>query len=69
MLIEHGVDVTAQTNDGWTPLHLAIQGRQQKRRIGWKERRFLGRFGGQKLEIVNMLINRGADVSALTKDG
>jgi ankyrin repeat protein len=24
-LIEHGTDVTAQNNDGWTSLHLALR--------------------------------------------
>ena len=64
MLIEHGADVTAQTQDGWTPLHLAIQGRN-----GGSRKKETRRIRVRKLEVINMLIKRGADVSALTKDG
>ncbi|KAN0123104.1 Ankyrin repeat-containing domain protein [Russula decolorans] len=58
MLIERGADVTAQNNDGETPLHLASAPSSR------------ARFSPQKYaEVVHMLLEHGADVNARNKNG
>ncbi len=60
MLVERGVDVSAQNKDGQTPLHLVFQ---------W-ECLFSIRPGmSSHPEIAHILIKHGADVSAQDKDG
>ena len=79
-LVDHGADVYARDNMGWTPLHRAVN-------IGWAldVARFLieqgadvnakGNFGEAPLHVANptksaaLLIDRGADVNARDNNG
>ena len=55
MLVEHGADVTAQTKNGDTPLHLAMTSPRQ--------------LEEGNVEVARMLIERGAGVAAQNKNG
>jgi ankyrin len=69
LLIDHGADVTAQNKDGDTPLHLALTPSNQSpalsRLVLMEE---TPKLTGGEVEVVRMLINRGADVTAQNKD-
>ena len=80
MLIERGVDVTAQNNDGWAPLHLAlVYGEVEVARMliergadvtaqnndGWTPLHLASQRG--QVEVARMLVEHGADAAAQSK--
>jgi ankyrin repeat protein len=66
MLIERGVDLSAQDKDGLTVLHLALQAVDTAFQLDGEP---VGEVEAAKLEVARMLIERGADLSAQDKDG
>jgi len=55
-LIDHGLDVNAKTNNGWTPLMCALMPAEQQ----WEP---------QMHELVSYLLEQGADAGVVTEEG
>ena len=58
VLIEHKADVNAPNDEGWTVLHQVVNGAPDYPRLK-----------GEYLEVVKLLVEKGADVGARTRGG
>ena len=72
ILVKHGADVAARTNNGWTPLHCASsceQGADTTAQAdnGWTPLHVASYCGSA--EVARFIIERGADATTLAYDG
>ena len=80
-LLEHGAEIHARADDGWTPLHYACEGKNKEEAIRAlinKGADFVSAIGISPLHIlaydgsddlVNLLLDHGADVKARDNNG
>lgn len=61
-LVDHGVNVNARNNKQQTPLHLAVLSKQMERQTS-------GDTLSSRNEVINFLIEKGADINAMDVNG